>query len=195
MGVDLPHRAALHSLQQLLQLAEGQLRQLQFIQVLAVEQPPPQVVPAAMAHGLLHAGLDLSAGQHHLVVEQWEQRGGVEQLLGLLSALRQRVKLIAVARGQGGRRFGRRLLPQVLLGAAPPAGFGPIGGDPATQLTGITVDLRKLLETSHVSREAGEELPLTGHDHIEPQPKHEETGEYLVIFWPGNKWSGWGPLL
>lgn len=173
LGVDVPHGAALHRLQQLLQLAEGQLGELQLVQVLSVEQSPPQVVSAAVAHGLLHAGLDLSTGRQHLVVEQREQRAGVQQPLGLSPAPRQRVELVSVAGSGGG--FRRCFLPEILLGSRETAGLCLVCGEPAPQLRGVPGDLRKLLEAPHVGSEAGEELSLTRHDHVEPQPVYEGT--------------------
>lgn len=169
LRVNLRDRSALHSVQKLFQFTEGQLAEFEFIQshVLSVKEPPPEVIPAAVAHGLLHAALNLPARRQHLRAEQGEERTQVEEPLGVVcvcvcvqEAL-YGVRLRAGCRGDGDSG----VLPQVQFR------FPPLRRDGAAEVTGVTVDLRKLLKAPHVCSQTREQLPLTGHDHVETQPE------------------------
>ncbi len=139
LRVNLRDRSALHGVQKLFQFTEGQLAEFEFIQsqVLSVKEPPPEVIPAAVAHGLLHAALNLPARRQHLWTEQGEERTQVEEPLGVVCICVQealyRVRLRAGCRGDGDSG----VLPQVQFRF--PAGLHPLRRDAAAEVTGVTV--------------------------------------------------------
>lgn len=176
LRVDLSDGSALHGVQQLLQFTESQPAEFEFIQsqMLPVKQPPPQIVPAAVAHGLLHAALNLPPRCHHFRVQQREERRQVEDPVRVLALTRGREGLRGLRLGAGRRcDGGGGLLPQVQFGFPRPraARVHSFDSDAAAEVTGVTTDLWKLLKAAHVGGQAGEEFSLTGHDYVKAQPE------------------------
>lgn len=145
--------------------------------MLSVKEPPPEVIPPAVTHGLLHAALNLPARRHHLRVEQGEERRHEEEPLRVVGVsergLTRVQEVLHVLRFGAGCRAdgGAGLLPQVQVRLPRPeaAGLHPL--HTATEVTGVTVDLRKLLKSTHVCSQTWEQLSLTGHDHVETEPE------------------------